>query len=1199
MAFTLDNLSEIEGLADAARSEPDWTPEVERAFADFKTKVYTERPDILLDRFVSTEPEEGREALKEALSKGDMDSLRKLQLDMDAATTDTKLEELQQIASSGAALAGTVDDIKVKSPLQDTPVVGPMLSGMTQAGLEQQALLGRVFGDEDTADSFVRLSQKVGEGDKDFGDRTIAGITRSFTSMGQVGPLGAPAFIAKAALEEANRSYTTGKDAGLKGEDLAQYTLLRGGIEGLVSAAFQRAGFGGIEKSLGETLRPGLVAFAKQFAKTTRQELPEELIIEGVQAVIDWTSTVDEEAVTPERLAETALSTLAQTLGGAGLATVVQRVQTAPIRDANSFKRDDLQGEASTIASKGVGDQAVPGTTEDVETQQGPPSDDDISQRAHELWEAAGKPEGRDTEFWGQAERSLAPQKEQKLDDRGNPILDFDVPNATHRGKNIVTQNPDGSTTYEEKTDSGTTTTTIGGPTDDTSVATILGKPVAAAKSGINSLATKLVDSAFGKGFDKAFTPLSSRAARIGGGFLRRLKDYSFTRKSQEEELENRHNPDFKAIQKAIKADPKLADAISNGDFTGITDPTTLTAVNNVRAMLAQQADRLVAMKLLPEDYSREWWPRQVKDYEGLKRHLDEPIRTRIENETARKKAKLGRNLSKTERNNIANKILRGSSADLSRGGGKHLKGRTMGQLSPELNKYYDDPITSARQYIKDIIKLQARREFFGRDITDQNQQESIGNLIAEMIATGGMDAKHEAEAINLVDALFVGEDTSSSSVVSFLKQLGYFETLVNLRSTLTQLNDIAMTTMDYGAVETARAVKTTGKAFAQRYISKMTGNEKKIAGHVAQEELGIHEHGAEWDDTGKFADVLDLGLRVNFFKTFDRFGKEVRATAALSALQKRVKQGKTQALKAKYKDTGFLSDREYIKLLTDLKAGRRNELTRMIIFNEVSDLQPIDMVEMSEAYLRNEGTINRFTLSLKTFMLKQVNKVIRDVGTAYKQGGPAAAGKKLAVVYAIWTAFDLPIEMLKDWMKGRDLDIPEDFQELLEQIPGRAIDSMLGLMGMHRYSTTRVLDGDFLAISDYFTPPVFGRTAKMVQNVKGAAERPGGLWPGIVPYVKDVVYAQGYFGGEEWFKAEKRNIANIREQVTKMVEDDRRDLAAKVVRTYNQRRHDYWLAQMDWYRENGGKKPSRPTKLTVNDVVKKQRKELREEEGR
>jgi len=40
------------------------------------------------------------------------------------------------------------------------------------------------------------------------------------------------------------------------------------------------------------------------------------------------------------------------------------------------------------------------------------PSEDHIRARAHELWEQAGKPEGRDDEFWLQAEQALKATEE-------------------------------------------------------------------------------------------------------------------------------------------------------------------------------------------------------------------------------------------------------------------------------------------------------------------------------------------------------------------------------------------------------------------------------------------------------------------------------------------------------------------------------------------------------------------------------------------------------------------------------------------------------------------------------------------------------------------------------------------------------------------------------------------------------------------
>jgi hypothetical protein len=40
------------------------------------------------------------------------------------------------------------------------------------------------------------------------------------------------------------------------------------------------------------------------------------------------------------------------------------------------------------------------------------PTEDEIRGRAHELWEQAGKPEGREDEFWHLAERDLLEKPE-------------------------------------------------------------------------------------------------------------------------------------------------------------------------------------------------------------------------------------------------------------------------------------------------------------------------------------------------------------------------------------------------------------------------------------------------------------------------------------------------------------------------------------------------------------------------------------------------------------------------------------------------------------------------------------------------------------------------------------------------------------------------------------------------------------------
>src|SRR4051812_10349833 len=49
------------------------------------------------------------------------------------------------------------------------------------------------------------------------------------------------------------------------------------------------------------------------------------------------------------------------------------------------------------------------------------PDDEQIRRRAHELWEEAGRPEGRELEFWHRAERELQGASERGDPEKGTP----------------------------------------------------------------------------------------------------------------------------------------------------------------------------------------------------------------------------------------------------------------------------------------------------------------------------------------------------------------------------------------------------------------------------------------------------------------------------------------------------------------------------------------------------------------------------------------------------------------------------------------------------------------------------------------------------------------------------------------------------------------------------------------------------------
>lgn len=46
------------------------------------------------------------------------------------------------------------------------------------------------------------------------------------------------------------------------------------------------------------------------------------------------------------------------------------------------------------------------------------PTDSEIETRAYQLWERAGKPEGREQDFWRRAERELQKEREEEQEDK-------------------------------------------------------------------------------------------------------------------------------------------------------------------------------------------------------------------------------------------------------------------------------------------------------------------------------------------------------------------------------------------------------------------------------------------------------------------------------------------------------------------------------------------------------------------------------------------------------------------------------------------------------------------------------------------------------------------------------------------------------------------------------------------------------------
>jgi hypothetical protein len=67
-----------------------------------------------------------------------------------------------------------------------------------------------------------------------------------------------------------------------------------------------------------------------------------------------------------------------------------------------------MRSRDGLLASQETGDASSAGRAATEGRQMSKPTEEQIRVRAHELWEQAGKPEGREDEFWHQAEKELA-----------------------------------------------------------------------------------------------------------------------------------------------------------------------------------------------------------------------------------------------------------------------------------------------------------------------------------------------------------------------------------------------------------------------------------------------------------------------------------------------------------------------------------------------------------------------------------------------------------------------------------------------------------------------------------------------------------------------------------------------------------------------------------------------------------------------
>lgn len=546
---------------------------------------------------------------------------------------------------------------------------------------------------------------------------------------------------------------------------------------------------------------------------------------------------------------------------------------------------------------------------------------------------------------------------------------------------------------------------------------------------------------------ERVATPISARIRSISEpvfGRLRKLemrtheKVASHVDKSKDfmvraSRLAKKKDKNYLAMERALmNGERDQAKEIAADHF-----PDMIEGINNVSEVLDEMYDDLVDAGV-DLDYSVNYFPRKVKDMEGLMTYLGRDLSSELDrylDKAAAKKKLSGRaELDPEDREVLINAYLSG---DIKRGGKLSLaQSRTIEELQEGMEEFYYSAADSLHHYINKAVREAEKRRFFGKNATlgkdgKLDISDSVGALVAEQ---GDLTTAQLDDLTAMLTARFGSGEIASSAVISGLRNIQTAALLGQFDSALIQLGDVGTSVYMNGMVNTLRGL---GGGVAKK-------------GVTSAEELGVIQNiAADIEANGIGANLVDKALRYSGFRAVDRLGKDTLINAA------HIKNTKIALKKPEeiVKRWGKVFGDETDSLIDDLKNGRNTENVRLLLFNELSDAQPISLSEMPEAYLNQPN--GRILYALKSFALKQLDLVKRTSIDEMRSGNYIKGFTNLARYAAIMGLSGGSVATVRDWMQTKE------FRP--EKLPDKSFETLMGIIFLNEYARNKyIANGDF-----------------------------------------------------------------------------------------------------------------------------------------
>jgi hypothetical protein len=349
-------------------------------------------------------------------------------------------------------------------------------------------------------------------------------------------------------------------------------------------------------------------------------------------------------------------------------------------------------------------------------------------------------------------------------------------------------------------------------------------------------------------------------------------------------------------------------------------------------------------------------------------------------------------------------------------------RGRTVEEVTESLRPFYHSPSESLYAFIRGAVADLEAARFFGRDLAEVERGgarfidfgTSVGNIVGRELQEGRITPEQVRGLEDILNSRFKSGERSPNRLIQEVRNLGNIGLLGNIVAATTQSADALMA------------------VYAHTFRDTLTAMAKQASGRerITAKDFGLADHIAEeFASTSKSADWLNKMFKVSGFSAIDRFGKTTQLNAALNKYER---WSRTEKGQARIKDKYGEAYREDLPLLIrDLQRGELTERVRLLLFSELSDMQPISKLELPQAYLDHPN--GRIVYMLKTFMLKQLDVVRRDGYNEIKKGNVGRGLKNLTEYALVLGISGASTQMIKDWLMGRDAHL--ETTDVLENV--------------------------------------------------------------------------------------------------------------------------------------------------------------------